>query len=198
MTEEEKARKVSKIKRINERLAAIGRDPDIGKDSAIYQRFKNAITLSIPEEARTGSGTISRSEKTLVMIPDEALDDLLEHHTLGEIKKAAREAAAAEQGIKPSQVTPDMVSDYLAAMDTVLEYLSDIPKGDSDIFATYWNSAGMGAPKPTYTILKDIIDTNNEAEELRLAGNEDEADFVEDKLHKRLKANERDIREVLF
>lgn len=198
MTEEEKARKVSKIKRINERLAALGRDPDIGKESEFYRRFKNAILLSIPEEARTGSGTISRSEKTLDLIPDEALDALNKQQTVGDIKARAREEVAAERGINKSQVTKGMVSDYIKTVNDVLEYLADLPKGDSEVFDTYWRQVGVGAPKPTYTILKDIIDDKKEIDELRAEGNEDEADYIEDKLFKRIKAKERDIREVLF
>lgn len=198
MTEEEKARKVSKIKRINERLAALGRDPDIGKDSEYYQRFKNAILLSIPEAARTGSGTISRSEKTLDLVPDEALDALSKQHTVGDIKARAREEVAAEHGINKSQVTKEMVSDYIKTVDEVLKYLGNLTKGDSDIFDTYWRQAGAGAPKPTYTILKDIIDNKEEIDGLRAEGNEDEADYIEDKLFKRIKAKVRDIQEVLF
>lgn len=198
MTEEKKARKVSKIKRINERLLAIGRDPDLGKDSEFYQRFKNAIALSIPEDARTGTGTISRSEKTLDKIPDDVLDDLLEHHTVGQIKKTAREQIAAERGVKSKDVTSGEVSRYLDIMDEVTKFLSNLSKEESGFYKTYWNSAGKGAPRPTYTILKDMIDTQRQSEALQLAGDTEAAKQVEDKLTKRIEAEARDVQEALF
>lgn len=197
MTEEEKARKVSKIKRINERLLAIGRDPDLGKDSEFYQRFKNAITLAIPEDARTGTGTISRSEKTLDQIPDDALDDLLKHHTAGEIKRTAREQIATETGRTPKEVTKGEVSSYLDVMDEVTKFLSTLTKEESGFYDTYWKGR-KGLPRPTYSILKDMKDTREEAASFRAAGNEEAAQYVEDKLSKRIDAYERDIQEVIF
>lgn len=197
MTEEEKARKISKIKRINERLLAIGRDPDLGKDSEFYQRFKNAIALSIPEDARTGTGTISRSEKTLDQVPDDVLDDLLKHHTVGQIKKTAREQIAAERGVKPTQVSKGEVSHYLDIMDEVTKYLSKLTKEESGFYDSYWKGR-KGLPRPSYFVLKDMMDTTETAKELRAAGNEEEAQYIEDKLSKRIDAMERDIVEVVF
>lgn len=194
--EEEKARKVSAIKRINERLAAIGRE--FGKDSSFYQRFKNAITLSIPEEARTGSGSISRSEKTLDKISNSTLDDLESFHTVGEIKKTAREQIAQDKGVKPSQVTQAEVKDYIDIMDEVNAYLEKITKEDSDFYRTYWNHAGVGAPRPSYTILKQMIDIREDAADLRLQGKEEEAQYIEDKLTKRIEAENEDNLGRLF
>ena len=197
MTEEEKALKVKKIKRINERLLAIGRDPDLGKDSEFYQRFKNAIILSIPEDARTGTGTISRSEKTLDKIPDDVLDDLLRHHTVGLIKQTAREQIAAERGVSPKRISKGEVSQYLDVMDEVTKYLSKLTKEESGFYDTYWKGR-KGLPRPSYSILKDMMDTTETAKELRAAGKEEEAQYIEDKLSKRIGAMERDIVEVVF
>ena len=197
MTEEEKTQKIKNIKRINERLLAIGRDPELGKDSEFYQRFKNAILLSIPEEARTGTGTISRSEKTLDLIPDEALSDLLRHHTVGEIKRTVREQIAAETGRKPKEVTRGEVSRYLNIMDEVTKFLSTLTKEESGFYDTYWKGR-KGLPRPTYSILKDMKDTREEAASFRAAGNEEAAQYVEDKLSKRIDAYERDMQEVIF
>ena len=195
MTEEEKARKVSAIKRINERLAAIGRE--FGKDSELYQRFKNAITLSIPEDARTGSGTISRSTKTLDKISEQVITDLLKHHTVGQIKKTAREQIAREKGKPIKQVTSKEVSQYIDIMDKVTKYLSKLTKEESGFYQPYWDK-NKGGPRPSYTILKAMMDTTEEAKELRSMGKEEEAALVEDKLTKRRESEARDIEEVYF
>ena len=186
MTEEEKARKVSAIKRINQRLTDIGKQ--LGKDTQYYQRFKNAILLSIPEEARTGSDTISRSEKTLDKIPNTVLADLLKFHTVGEIRKTAREQLAQDKGVKPSKISKTEVSDYIDLMDEVNKGLSKISKDDSKFYDIYWHNAGPGAKRPSYRTLKDMLDAREEAAEFRAAGNEEGAQYVENKLVKRIEA----------
>lgn len=190
------AQKVSAIKRINERLAAIGRE--FGKDSELYQRFKNAITLSIPEDARTGSGTISRSTKTLDKISDDTINDLLQHHTVGQIKQTAREQIARDKGKSPKQVTSKEISQYIDIMDEVTKYLNTLTKEESGFYKRYWDHAGAGAPRPSYSILKSMIDSDKDAAHLRSMGKEEEASLVEDKLTKRIEAEARSIEEVYF
>lgn len=178
--------KVKDIKRINQRLVDIGKQ--LGKDSQYYQRFKNAILLSIPDDARTGSDTISRSEKTLDEIPNTVLADLLKFHTVGEVRKTAREQLAQDKGVKPSKISKAELNDYIDLMDEVNKGLSKISKDDSKFYETYWHNAGPGAKRPSYRTLKDMLDTREAAAEYRAAGNEEEAQYIEDKLTKRIEA----------
>lgn len=178
--------KVKDIKRINQRLADIGKQ--LGKDSQYYQRFKNAIFLSVPDDARTGSNTISRSEKTLDKISNTVLADLLKFHTVGEIRKTAREQLAQDKGVKSSKISKTELNDYIDLMDEVNKGLSKISKDDSKFYDTYWHNAGPGAKRPSYITLKNMLDAREAAAEYRAAGNEEEAQYIEDKLTKRIEA----------
>lgn len=188
MTELEKAQKVSKIKRINERMAEIGRK--FGKDSGIYRDYKNSIMLSIPEDALTGAGTISRSEKTLDKIPDYVLNDLLMKHTAGEVMKEARKEAAEESKLSGRPIS---VEEYLGAQDFVYNLMVDDPRGEIyEAFQIYWDAAGDGAPRPSYVTLRDIILDMRSMDNMVKFGYPNEAQNIEDRLYKTIKArNER-------
>ena len=187
------SQKVSAIKRINERLAEMGRQ--FGKDSGIYQDYKNAILLAIPEETLTRSGTISHGAKALDAIDDQALDDLLAKHTAGQVKKAAREEAKRE-----SEETgePVSVDEYLEAMDYVYTVINDEPDEAYEAFETYWSIVGHGGPRPSYTALRDIIETKRRADQEYDLGNKEVADNIENKLFKRLEQRNKFNAEDLF
>ena len=187
------AQKVSAIKRINERLAEMGRQ--FGKDSGIYRDYKNAILLAIPEEALTRSGTISHGAKALDVIDDQVLDDLLAKHTAGQVKKVAREEAKRE-----SEETgePVSVDEYLEAMDYVYTVINDDPDEAYEAFETYWSIVGRGSSRPSYTVLRDIIETKRRADQEYDLGNKEAADNIENKLFKRLEQRNKFNAEDLF
>ena len=195
------AQKQSKIKRINDRLRQ-RRLQFGGKSSGFYLSFKNAIALAVPSQALTGEGTISTSKKTLDLIPDYVLDDLLRHHTVGEIKKEAAEAAKRESAITGKHITTEQ---YLKAQDKVEKTIQEDGEKAYEALVIYWDTVGgrgAGAPRIPYTEWAHIIDKLYEQDAAISAGDSEAARNIEDKLRKRIEdRNERAqtlAREELF
>lgn len=195
------AQKQSKIKRINDRLRQM-RLQFGGKSSGFYQSFKNAIALAVPSQALTGEGTISTSKKTLDLIPDDVLDDLLRHHTAGEIKKEAAEAAKRESEITGKHITAEQ---YLRAQDKVEKTIQEDGEKAYEALSIYWDAVGgrgSGSPKIPYTEWARIIDDLYKVDNAISAGDSEAARNIEDKLRKRIEdRNERAqtlAREELF
>lgn len=174
-----------KIKRINDRLRQ-RRLQFGGKDSGLYQSFKNAIALGIPSDALTGEGTISTSKRTLDQIPDDVLDDLLRHHTVGEIKKEAVEAARRESEITGKTITPKQ---YIEAQDYVEKIIQTDGDRAYEAVTIYWDKAGgkgSGAPRIPYTEWANIINDLYDMDDAIKAGDSKAAHNIENKLYKRL------------
>lgn len=179
------ARKQSKIKRINDRLRQM-RLQFGGKSSGFYQSFRNAIALAIPPEALTSEGTISTSKKTLDKIPDDVLDDLLLHHTVGQIKKEAAEAAKRESELTGQKITTEQ---YLKAQDYVEKIIQNDGDTAYEALTIYWakvGGRGSGAPRIPYTEWANIINDLYAMDEARRSGNMTEANNIENKMYKRI------------
>ena len=178
MTHEQK---VSAIKRINERRAQMRRD--FGEDSSLYRQYDNAIQLSIPDAALLPSGNISHGSKAVDMIPDSTLEVLLRKETAGDIKKRAKEEAKRE-----SEETGERVSwrDIIEAQEVVYEVMENDYSEFYEAVKVYWGQVGKGQPKPTYTTIKEIINSKNAVQNEITAGNYSAAANIEDKLKKRL------------
>ena len=152
----EEARKVSKIKRINDRLRQFRIDVNnFGPNSKFYIEFKNAIELLIPRQALTPAGTISTNKNTLDLIPDEALNTLEARETAGEVRKKGREEAKKEEELTGYRVDPEQ---YFKAID----YVFSMQGTDEwyDALVIYWESQGgkgSGAPQIPYTEWERII-----------------------------------------
>ena len=186
-----------KIKRINDRLRQ-RRLQFGGKDSGLYQSFKNAIALGIPSDALTGEGTISTSKRTLDQIPDEVLDDLLRHHTAGEIKKEATEAARRESEITGKTITPKQ---YLEAQDYVEKIIQTDGDRAYEAVTIYWESVGgrgSGAPRIPYTEWANIINDLYDQDDAISAGDSEAARNIENKLRKRLEDRNEKQRERAY
>lgn len=156
MSQLEIAQKQIKIKRINDRLRQM-RLQFGGKSSGFYLKFKNAIALAVPSAAVTGEGTISISKKTLDLIPDDVIDDLLRHHTAGQIKKEAAVAAARESEITGRHIT---TKQYLKAQDYVEKTIQEDGERAYEALSIYWDTVGgrgSGSPKIPYTEWAHII-----------------------------------------
>ena len=186
MSQLEIAQKQIKIKRINDRLRQMRLQFEGGKSSGFFQKFKNAIALAVPSAALTGEGTISTSKKTLDLIPDDVIDDLLRHHTAGQIKKEAAEAAARESEITGRHIT---VKQYLKAQDFVEKTIQEDGERAYEALAIYWDAVGgrgAGAPKIPYTEWAHIIEELYRQDEAISLHDTEAAKNIEDKLKKRI------------
>lgn len=179
----------SAIKKINERYIQICRE--FGPDSGIARDYKNTMELVAGSENLqiissttskkapknnldyiTGEikvAQIKRSKKVLEKLDPNDVEALLSKHTAGQIKKAALEEAKAQSeelgyNVRMSEVIDDM--------DSVYDFLdehgydsNDDNKETSKLFSTYWESVGPGAPRPSYTTLKKIIEAMDSGDE---------------------------------
>lgn len=214
MTPQEKD---SAVKKINERYTDICRE--FGKDSIQARDYLNAMRLTFGEEnmhtaasRKPKEGTkkrkkqtaasmeikqINRDKKMLEKVDGGNIQALLEHHTAGQIKESARREAKEESEITGRNITLD---DILEAMDFVDEYLQDNNEQDSEDgpFATYWKRVGKGQPRPSYTVLADIIHSKERAEDLRNEGRDKAAEQVEDEMYGRIDSHKKDLQEGYF
>lgn len=166
----------SAIKKINERYIQICRE--FGPDSGIARDYKNTMELVAGSENLqiissttskkapknnpdyiTGEikvAQIKRSKKVLEKLDPNDVEALLSKHTAGQIKKAAMEEAKAQSEDTGRYVR---MSEVIEDMDSVYDYLdengydSKDSEKTSQLFSTYWDSVGPGAPRPTYTEL---------------------------------------------
>ena len=169
----------SAIKKINERYIQICRE--FGPDSGIARDYKNTMELVAGSENLqiissttskkapknnpdyiTGEikvAQIKRSKKVLEKLDPNDVEALLSKHTAGQIKKAAMEEAKAQSEDTGRYVR---MSEVIEDMDSVYDYLdengydSKDSEKTSQLFSTYWDSVGPGAPRPTYTELRLI------------------------------------------
>lgn len=169
----------SAIKKINERYIQICRE--FGPDSGIARDYKNTMELVAGSENLqiissttskkapknnpdyiTGEikvAQIKRSKKVLEKLDPNDVEALLSKHTAGQIKKAALEEAKAQSEDTGRYVR---MSEVIEDMDSVYDYLdengydSKDSEKTSQLFSTYWDSVGPGAPRPTYTELRLI------------------------------------------
>ena len=169
----------SAIKKINERYIQICRE--FGPDSGIARDYKNTMELVAGSENLqiifsttskkapknnpdyiTGEikvAQIKRSKKVLEKLDPNDVEALLSKHTAGEIKKAALEEAKAQSEDTGQYVR---MSEVIEDMDSVYDYLDENGYDSKDsektyqLFSTYWDSVGPGAPRPTYSQLRMI------------------------------------------
>lgn len=169
----------SAIKKINERYIQICRE--FGPDSGIARDYKNTMELVAGSENLqiissttskkapknnpdyiTGEikvAQIKRSKKVLEKLDPNDVEALLSKHTAGQIKKAALEEAKAQSEDTGRYVR---MSEVIEDMDSVYDYLdengydSKDSEKTSQLFSTYWDSVGPGAPRPTYSQLRMI------------------------------------------
>lgn len=213
----DRAKKDSAVKKINQRYIEICRE--FGPNSGIARDYYNTMELVAGSEnirivASTTSkkaprnnpdyitdeikvGQIRRDKNTLDSIDWDDLEALLNKHTAGEVKKSAQEEAKRQ-----SEDTGDDISmfDVIEDMDAVYDFLDEngYDSKDSDatssVFAFYWDAVGPGAPRPTYTELRRIIEMQQKQQEMIEIGDAEAANNIENKLFKRLKAtHERDV-----
>lgn len=213
------AQKDSAIKRINERYVQICRE--FGPRSGIAEDYRNAMELAVGSEnlqivASTTSKKppknnpdyitdeikieqIKRSKKALEGITEEDLNALLNKHTAGDIKKAAREEAKRQT--KDYGVDVSM-RNVIEDMDDVYDFLDEYGYDSKDspttkaVFDAYWDIVGRGGPRPTYTELKLLMKGLHNTEDPVVNGRIMESKpvvIVEDKLHKRLTEKKRDL-----
>lgn len=186
MTDEQK---VSAIKRINERKAQIKRD--FGEDSSLYRQFDNAVYLAIPDEALLPSGNISHSKKAIDLINEKDLNALLRRDTSGDIKRKAKAIAKQETEETGKDTTWQEV---ILSQEIVYETLENDYDDFYEAVKRYWKIIGKGHPKPAYTTIKGLLDSNKEEKYARESGNisiaNDIKRNVEDKLRKRLEAQD--------
>lgn len=116
------AQKVSAIKRVNERMAEIGRQ--FGTDSPEYERYKQAVDR-VAGDYLTPAGNISHGKKAVSGIDEVELDALSRHQTAGAIKEDYRRGAEQE-GITPEEyrervnsVREKLAGDYWLASDAI-------------------------------------------------------------------------------
>lgn len=149
------AQKVSAIKRINERMAEIGRQ--FGTDSPEYDRYKQAVDL-VAGDYLTPSGNISHGKKAVQGIDDVELDALSQHQTAGAIMADYRRGAEQE-GISVDEyrdlvntVREKLAGDYWLASDAI-----NAAKSNGT-----WNVSGR---RPTYSELDAAIAQYEKMEE---------------------------------
>lgn len=222
MAEMTAAQKDSAVKKINERYIQIcrefGANSGLAKDylhtmelvagSENLQIIASTTTKKAPAnnpDYETGEikvHQIKRSKKTLESIDPDDLDALLQKHTAGQIKKSAKEEAKRQQEDSGKNVS---IRDIIEDMDYIYDFLDEYGYDSKDnedfskMLTLYWNAAGPGAPRPSWSDLRMLREAQLRTNELRIFGNEAEADNIEDKLFKRIKAEKgRDIDTYVF
>lgn len=196
--------KDSAVKKINERYTDIARK--FGKDSGIAKDYLHSIELVFGKEnlhtakkreAKTakkrktetagsmGLALITRNKSILENISDFDIDSLLRHHTAGEIMRDAKQEAKEESRISGQTVTVD---DVLEAMDFINELESDDSKELYEAFRLYWDTVGAGNPRPSYMLLKDIIESKRDSQAAYDTGDNEGAQNIENKLFKRIES----------
>lgn len=212
----------SAVKRINERYIQICRE--FGPSSGIARDYLNTMELVAGSEnlqiiASTTSkkapknnpdyitdeikvAQIKRSKATLNELDPDEVQALLDKHTAGQIKRNASEEAKRQKEQTGEDVT---VRDILEDMDYVYDFLDEFgyDSKDNEAFKSmldlYWSAAGPGAPRPSWSDLRRLREAQLRSEQLRIDGNEVEADNIENKLFKRIEAEKRrDIQSDVF
>ena len=199
MTREQKN---TALKKLNERAVDMARR--FGTNSSIYRDYINSLTMIVgvdnmhtPKKQKRGKGQkqtaasmgvpqASRSGAVLDKISDEDIEAMLSHKTAGQIVKAAKEEAKRESEETGEPVTAEEVID-------AQEYVTTVMNEDGEEFynavSKYWEmmgGAGSGAPKPSYRMLKYIIEQEKAAYEAYKQRDLSEYNNIENKLTKRL------------
>lgn len=141
------AQKVSAIKRINERLAEIGRT--FGTDSPEYERYRQAVDR-VAGDYLTASGNISHGKKAVAGIDEEKLEALSQRQTAGKIKEDYKRGAEAE-GVTEEEYR-DMVNNVREKMAGDYWLASDAIENAKKL--GIWNVQGR---RPTYSELDAAI-----------------------------------------
>lgn len=223
MAEMTQAQKDSAIKRINERYIQICRE--FGADSGVAKDYYHTMELVAGSEnmriiasTTTKKGPkdnpryetgelkihqIVRNKKALDSMDPEDIQALLNKHTAGQIKKAAKEEAKRQR-----EETGDDSIDYndvLEDMDYVYDYLDEYGYDSKEndtlkaVLDMYWESAGPLAPRPTYSQLRMLIQGKKQMVDLEDMGDTEYAKNIEDKLRKRIEAESgKDINDRVF
>lgn len=211
-----KAQKDSAIKKINERYIQICREfgthSGIAKDylhtmeliagSENIQVISSTTTKKAPKNNpnyNTGEirvEQIKRSKKALDAIDPNDIRVLLNKHTAGEVKKTAREEARRQSQETGQNIS---MSDVIEDMDYVYDFLDEHGYDSQDSVETknafdfYWSAKGPGSPRPTYSELRLIMETQKQARELMEQGDEQAAIHLTSSLHRQFEKNKRDV-----
>ena len=223
MAEMTQAQKDSAIKRINERYIQICRE--FGSDSGVAKDYYHTMELVAGSEnmriiasttskkgpkdnPRYETGEIKvhqivRNKKALDSMDPEEIQALLNKHTAGQIKKAAKEEAKRQR-----EDTGDDSIDYndvLEDMDYVYDFMDEYGYDSKEsetlkaVLDMYWESAGPLAPRPSYSELRMLIQGKKQMMDLEDIGDTEYAKNIEDKLRKRIEADKgRDINDRVF
>lgn len=223
MAEMTQAQKDSAIKRINERYIQICRE--FGADSGVAKDYYHTMELVAGSEnmriiasttskkgpkdnPRYETGEIKvhqivRNKKALDSMDPEEIQALLNKHTAGQIKKAAKEEAKRQR-----EDTGDESIDYndvLEDMDYVYDFMDEYGYDSKEsetlkaVLDMYWESAGPLAPRPTYAQLRFLMQGKQQMEDLKVNGDDEYAKNIEDKLRKRIEAESgKDINDRVF
>ena len=223
MAEMTRAQKDSAIKRINERYIQICRE--FGADSGVAKDYYHTMELVAGSEnmriiasttskkgpkdnPRYETGEIKvhqivRNKKALDSMDPEEIQGLLNKHTAGQIKKAAKEEAKRQR----EESGDDSIdyNDVLEDMDYVYDYLDEYGYDSKDnemlqsVLNMYWESAGPLAPRPLYSELRMLLEGKKRMMDLEDIGDTEYAKNIEDKLRKRIEADKgRDINDRVF
>ena len=223
MAEMTQAQKDSAIKRINERYIQICRE--FGADSGVAKDYYHTMELVAGSEnmriiastttkkgpkdnPRYETGEIKvhqivRNKKALDSMDSEEIQALLNKHTAGQIKKAAKEEAKRQR----DETGDDSIdyNDVLEDMDYVYDYLDEYGYDSKDnemlqsVLNMYWESAGPLAPRPSYSELRMLLEGKKRMMDLEDMGDTEYAKNIEDKLRKRIEADKgRDINDRVF
>ena len=223
MAEMTQAQKDSAIKRINERYIQICRE--FGADSGVAKDYYHTMELVAGSEnmriiastttkkgpkdnPRYETGEIKvhqivRNKKALDSMDPEEIQALLNKHTAGQIKKAAKEEAKRQR-----EDTGDDSIDYndvLEDMDYVYDFMDEYGYDSKEsealkaVLDMYWESAGPLAPRPTYSELRMLIQGKKHMMDLEDIGDTEYAKNIEDNLRKRIEADKgKDISDRVF
>ena len=223
MAEMTRAQKDSAIKRINERYIQIcgefGADSGVAKDyyhtmdlvagTENMRIIASTTTKKGPKDnPRYETGEIKvhqivRNKKALDSMDSEEIQALLNKHTAGQIKKAAKEEAKRQR----DETGDDSIdyNDVLEDMDYVYDYLDEYGYDSKDnemlqsVLNMYWESAGPLAPRPSYSELRMLLEGKKRMMDLEDIGDTEYAKNIEDKLRKRIEADKgRDINDRVF
>ena len=146
---------------------------------------------------------IVRNKKALDSMDPEEIQALLNKHTAGQIKKAAKEEAKRQR----EESGDDSIdyNDVLEDMDYVYDYLDEYGYDSKDnemlqsVLNMYWESAGPLAPRPSYSELRMLLEGKKRMMDLEDIGDTEYAKNIEDKLRKRIEADKgRDINDRVF
>lgn len=166
------AQKVSAIKRINERLADLGRK--LGQDTSAYKDLEQSILSAIPLEfiniSESGKVSISHGKKAVKAISSNYLLELQKKPTSGDVIKNVTRNIKQEisEGNDLPFTLPKRGKIGLKEVKAYIKIVDEIKRQqeeDYDLFynaiAGYYTANPLGVEKPTYTDISRRMEEEN-------------------------------------